>query len=210
MGKWSTIKTHPNFEVTEKAVRAMTATEIDTLWNGFGCQTLADFDLHWYWGSSGDGWRCIDNSIGASTFQMFCPRNSPNDYEEKVAVIVARRLDIKNAPTSIPDVKPSVKCEPIGVTYFLFNVSQIVQNDALEVDRHYWVRDKETGEISIVLCGKNALGKYLNVGTHMSTNIWAFDGNDQAFDRWEIIGPIPRLTDSTFTKVIDILKKDKQ
>lgn len=75
-------------------------------------------------------------------------------------------------------------------------VKYITDPSQLEVGRDYYLLDKET-QINSLLphawplieeCKERDGYKYF------SCNIWATEGNNQALERWDIFGPIPKTT----------------
>ena len=65
-------------------------------------------------------------------------------------------------------------------------MKKILTNDELEIGKEYWCKPKTTSFDPMVLrVGESSGIKYL--GTN---RIWASDNNNQALERYDIIGPI--------------------
>jgi hypothetical protein len=68
---------------------------------------------------------------------------------------------------------------------------QVESNQQLEIGEYYFLLDKITGDISIKQClsesGRLHFGK-----------IWATDENNQALERWRILGPVQMPTREDF------------
>ena len=65
------------------------------------------------------------------------------------------------------------------------HADEITSNSQLELGAYYHCFDKKTGRHEIHQCrdcmGHKCMGEY---------HIWACDDNNQALDRWRILGPI--------------------
>lgn len=79
---------------------------------------------------------------------------------------------------------------------FTSSMKKITNPDDLEVAREYWLRDKQSGVVRRGICGDYDSWKYI---TYISANggggdkFWANQSNNQAMEKWDIIGPIPDL-----------------
>lgn len=78
---------------------------------------------------------------------------------------------------------------------FTSYMKKITNPDDLEVAREYWLRDKQSGVVRRGICGDYDSWKYI---TYISANgggdkFWANQSNNQAMEKWDIIGPIPDL-----------------
>lgn len=64
----------------------------------------------------------------------------------------------------------------------------ITTNKQLTVGRHYWCRNSKYPhfEPDILKVGEISGRKYIGTG-----KIWAMDENNQALERFDIVGPIP-------------------
>ncbi len=70
------------------------------------------------------------------------------------------------------------------------NLKKLSNIDELEVGSYYWcVPRNKVYEMSIEIVGEIHKTKYVGYG-----RIWASPGNNQAFRRWDIYGPIPKVT----------------
>lgn len=69
-------------------------------------------------------------------------------------------------------------------------MKQITSNAELIPGNHYWCRDKRYGDVTLQECNQesypNEQWKYLG------RRIWAMDDNNQALERWDIVGPLPK------------------
>jgi len=74
-------------------------------------------------------------------------------------------------------------------------VNRILNESELEVGSFYWVRLKgRVGtEPTIVQCKQDTGNKYLG-----NSKMWATDDNPQAFKTWDIQGPIPYPSESSW------------
>lgn len=91
MGKWCSVSLPDGFGQKEKELKALSPEHINRLWEQTGRPTLEQFNLRWYWGSSGGGWKCIDDSASTKQFKMFVPDKYSNEHWERVATLLAIR-----------------------------------------------------------------------------------------------------------------------
>lgn len=90
-------------------------------------------------------------------------------------------------------------------------MKQIKTNSELITNSFYWCREKKKpNTINLIQC-KSANNihdaKYIDVNhyTYMNANdniIWAMDNNNQALERWDIVGPVPELNEHSFMEII--------
>lgn len=64
----------------------------------------------------------------------------------------------------------------------------IASNAELIPGRQYWCKSKTHGDIELHRCYEEGDWKYLG-----RSRIWAMDDNNQALDRWHIVGPVPEV-----------------
>ena len=85
-------------------------------------------------------------------------------------------------------------------------MKHIKTNAELIVGCWYWVREKEKpNTISLLQCnsGGSPNDPWKYIGTDGTQNrIWAEDNNSQALRRWDIIGPVPVLTQEVFMRMM--------
>jgi len=63
---------------------------------------------------------------------------------------------------------------------------QIKSIEELTTGKYYWCVNKKTGKPTVEVVGEMYGNKYLGYG-----KIWASKSNNQAFEIWDIYGPIP-------------------
>ena len=74
----------------------------------------------------------------------------------------------------------------------------IKTNSELVIGRHYWCQNKEKpNDIELHKCRAGVSG-----WLYFGNNIWAMDKNNQALERWNIVGPVPVPDEKSFIPII--------
>lgn len=108
-----------------------------------------------------------------------------NCFEEAAHDIAKQNIgNVNFASTNSPIIE-------IVESYDKNELMRIIKlNDDLIVGRKYWAREKtDNSKLCIVTCYEHDHWKYLQASLY-SDKFWAMDRNNQALDRWDILGPI--------------------
>lgn len=116
MGKWCFMNRQaemvPGISAKRAELVALTDQQLHDRWVTAGSPDLTDYGLSWYWGGSGGGWACIDDSHSRKTFQLFVserPGNSDANtiYWSRLAATACFELSMSKyswTPEEIPKI----------------------------------------------------------------------------------------------------------